>query len=1310
MTSLNSFSADRFWIAGAISNWNDANNWAASSGGAGGAGVPGTSDIAIFDGNGVGDCVADAIISVDGFEMRSGYTGRFIQGAFTITIGINDFSQADGIFSGGSSDITLNRGTFTLSGGLFIATSGEIEITGSFGSNFTAIAHTGGTFNHNNGTFNLSPLISSCTQRRVFTNFSASPKLRFYNFISDVRSASCGEDVFDILVSDTVIVENDFTHEDGFINNGTVRVFGDYYQGTEPDGGSGVVSIEGTGTQNYFNVNATGRTAHLIIDKSAGSFEPGGGATDLLCTRLSMINGSFTAPPTGLYIGGSWTANVTLLTHSGGTYINNSGKVFIDPDFSGCGTRTASVSITASPKMQFYDLEVEIDNISCTEDRLDIPVNDTVIVQNDYTHRDGFVNTGVVRVEGDLFLESGADGGTATIHVSGGNVQEYNNSSTARFSHLLIDKSGNSISAAAGTTTLRCTQFSLINGTFNAPSDSLHIGGSWAANVTLLTNTGGTYNHNNGKVLFDPDFSGCGTRTASVTITASPKMEFYDVEIDVDNISCTEDRFDIPVGDTLIVLNEYTHRDGFVNTGVVTVEGDLFLESGADGGTATIQVTGTNVQEYNNLTTARFSHILVDKSANALSAGAGTTDLRCTRFSLLNGTFNAPSGEMFIGGTWATNVTLLDNSGGIFNNNGGKVTFDPDFSGCGTRTASVSLTATPIMQFFDLEIDVDNISCTEDRFDIAAGDTLIVQNDYTHTDGFVNTGVVSVQGDLFLGSGADGGTATIHVIGSNVQTYNNSSTARFSHILVDKTGNSLSPGVGTTDLRCTRFSLYNGVFNAPTGVFYIGGTWATNVTLLDNSGGTFNNNSGQVIFDPDFSGCGTRTASVSLTASPKMQFFDLEIDVDNISCTEDRFNIPTGDTIIVTNDYTHRDGFVNTGVVRVEGDLFLESGADGGTATIHVTGGNVQEYNNSSTARFSHILVDKSGNSLSPGAGTTDLRCTRFSLYNGVFNAPTGVFYIGGTWATNVTLLDNSGGTFNNNGGQVIFDPDFSGCGTRTASVSLTAVPKMQFFDLEIDVDNISCTEDRFDIPVGDTLIVINDYTHRDGFVNTGVVRVEGDLFLESGADGGTATIHVSGGNAQEYNNLSTSRFSHILVDKSGNSISAGAGTTTLLCSQFSIYNGTFNAPTGDFNIGGPWAVNFTIFRMDGGAFNNNGGTVNFDPDFSGCGARFAFIDFNTSAPRFNDLFVDIDNISCTEDRLQGLGNDTLIVDGLMTLNDGILNSMVLRSEGDVTINANMDGGTAELLFAGSGAQNVDATLGTARFNGDIYVNKPPEM
>jgi hypothetical protein len=44
-----SFAADRYWVGGAAGNWNSAANWSATTGGAGGASVPGANDKPIFD-------------------------------------------------------------------------------------------------------------------------------------------------------------------------------------------------------------------------------------------------------------------------------------------------------------------------------------------------------------------------------------------------------------------------------------------------------------------------------------------------------------------------------------------------------------------------------------------------------------------------------------------------------------------------------------------------------------------------------------------------------------------------------------------------------------------------------------------------------------------------------------------------------------------------------------------------------------------------------------------------------------------------------------------------------------------------------------------------------------------------------------------------------------------------------------------------------------------------------------------------------------------------------------------------------------
>ncbi len=104
-----SFSANRFWIAGVASNWNNTANWSTTSGGAGGASVPGAADIAIFNASGNGNYSIDAIVNVDGFQI-TGYSGIISQNAIAITIGATGFSQNSGTFTGGTANITQFNG------------------------------------------------------------------------------------------------------------------------------------------------------------------------------------------------------------------------------------------------------------------------------------------------------------------------------------------------------------------------------------------------------------------------------------------------------------------------------------------------------------------------------------------------------------------------------------------------------------------------------------------------------------------------------------------------------------------------------------------------------------------------------------------------------------------------------------------------------------------------------------------------------------------------------------------------------------------------------------------------------------------------------------------------------------------------------------------------------------------------------------------------------------------------------------------------------------------------------------------------
>ncbi len=248
-------------------------------------------------------------------------------------------------------------------------------------------------------------------------------------------------------------------------------------------------------------------------------------------------------------------------------------------------------------------------------------------------------------------------------------------------------------------------------------------------------------------------------------------------------------------------------------------------------------------------------------------------------------------------------------------------------------------------------------------FNIPAADTLVVLNNFTHNDGYISNGVINVQGNIIIGAGADGGSATIYCNNSAAQTYQSSSTARLAHLKIDKPAGSVTPTGGTTQLALQRFTLLNGSFTAPSGTLYIGGYYGSSQTLLTHSGGTFNHNNGTVSIDPDFSGCTTLTASISSTAVPKIQFFNFTVDVDDLSCLEDILTFAANDTILIENNLLLNDGYLNGGHICVVNDVRVNSGFDGGNTELIFFGSTDQDFDLSgATGNFNgDIKIQKTG-------------------------------------------------------------------------------------------------------------------------------------------------------------------------------------------------------------------------------------------------------------------------------------------------------------------------------------------------------------
>lgn len=140
----------RYWVSdgasGAFDNdWHNAANWSSTSGGAGGAGVPGTSHLAIFDTNSPAISVnASAAIDINALQI-SNFAGNIDASAQSISIQ-SSYSQSSGTVD--ISNATLNiAGNLGVSGGTFTSTD---STTNAGGSNAQSFDLNGASLHHLN--------------------------------------------------------------------------------------------------------------------------------------------------------------------------------------------------------------------------------------------------------------------------------------------------------------------------------------------------------------------------------------------------------------------------------------------------------------------------------------------------------------------------------------------------------------------------------------------------------------------------------------------------------------------------------------------------------------------------------------------------------------------------------------------------------------------------------------------------------------------------------------------------------------------------------------------------------------------------------------------------------------------------------------------------------------------------------------------------------------------------------------------------------------------------------------------------------
>jgi hypothetical protein len=287
--------ADRYWVGG-TGNWSDTARWSATSGGAGGASVPGSGDAAIFNSSsGAGTATVDSDVTIQTLTTN-GFTGTLAFGTKTISL------------NGSGANIFVGATTYAVTGTPII----NIIYSGSDATTIytdTPTAANAISFNINAGTYQLS-MDTFRVKNLNFTGFSGS-------FLS---LSSCG-------VYGNLTISTGMTYTSG---TGTVSFLATSGTNTITTNGKTIptgISFNGAGgtfqLQDALTINSTSQLSLIAgtLDLNGKTVTCGNASISNTGVRTLAFNGGNI---TCIGAGGTlWTASVTTnLTVTGASIVN----------------------------------------------------------------------------------------------------------------------------------------------------------------------------------------------------------------------------------------------------------------------------------------------------------------------------------------------------------------------------------------------------------------------------------------------------------------------------------------------------------------------------------------------------------------------------------------------------------------------------------------------------------------------------------------------------------------------------------------------------------------------------------------------------------------------------------------------------------------------------------------------------------------------------------------------------------------------------------------------------------------------------
>jgi hypothetical protein len=175
-------------------------------------------------------------------------------------------------------------------------------------------------------------------------------------------------------------------------------------------------------------------------------------------------------------------------------------------------------------------------------------------------------------------LANGDCNTNAVVNVQGFNINGYTGTISQNANTITIGNAGfnqNSGTFAGGTVnmTVNTAAFTLSGGTFTSTSANLSVGGSQGS-TTIFTHSAGTFNYNNGTVVFNPKVPGCVA--GSYAIDVIPNTVFYDLTINGTQGCGNLANLTSAGADNLDVSNNFSAEEGVYFNDIYTLRCKLF--------------------------------------------------------------------------------------------------------------------------------------------------------------------------------------------------------------------------------------------------------------------------------------------------------------------------------------------------------------------------------------------------------------------------------------------------------------------------------------------------------------------------------------------------------------------------------------------------------------------------------------------------------------------------------------------------------------------------------------------------------------